>query len=490
MTIAGFAVVYFYLSYRWWYEYVDGVKMSPAYRTIFAHVFLVWMALGAVEHTTALLGLGAFSAALHFSEDLWNPFHSGYVAGSLAAFVIAVGAILQNGDPRWLQQANYPIVTVLSAGAVMAGTTYATAGRKNPLKSISSRAGFPENRFIRESNSTSIEQKRPVPEDNIATGTEEESPPENEQQNKQTKPTPETDPDESEEEQEVIHQDEKEDHSQPTEDEQASEDAEDGVEELNFPWEDPPETRFQDIGGHSDVKDELEARVIEPLKDKSGSYELFDVVPSRGILFHGPPGTGKTLFARALANELDRPFVELNQSDLTHGYVNKSPQIISRLFEEAHHVGGVIFIDEAEQLLGDRQAMNSHKEDQKITATFLSELTQEDQDFLILLTTNRKGEMDDAILRPGRVEEEFKVGLPNAQARMEIFKVKIADIPHKLSQRQLERIAGQTDGWSGADINHLVNQAKLNAAQREAEYLQLEDVQVGYEDIEPVKNCP
>ena len=244
---------------------------------------------------------------------------------------------------------------------------------------------------------------------------------------------------------------------------------------------------FNDIGGYYDVKERLAEEVLQPARARARGddrYDRFGIEPSRGILFHGPPGTGKTLFARALANALNRPFVELTQADLTHEHINKSPQLIKRLFEEAQHLGGVIFIDEAEQLLGDRtRSENAHAEDQKVTNMFLSALTQEDQDFILLLTTNQREGMDEAVLRPGRVDSEFEIGLPDIEARTKIIKLTVLGVPHKLTEGHAEHLAERTEGWSGADLDALANQAKLFAAERGASYLRWEDVKAAYKEV-------
>ncbi|UVE52239.1 ATP-binding protein (plasmid) [Haloferax larsenii] len=266
----------------------------------------------------------------------------------------------------------------------------------------------------------------------------------------------------------------------------ASDEEEDdqSVEEFMFPWEESPELRFADIGGYHDTKEELTSQVINPLQSDNESYRRFDVEPARGLLFHGPPGTGKTLFARALANALDRPFVELSQADLTHEHINKSPQLIKQLFAEAQQIGGVVFIDEAEQLLGDRSsARNAHAEDQKVTNMFLSALTKEEQDFLILLTTNQRDGMDEAILRPGRVDSEFEIGLPDLDARKEIIELTVLEVPHNLNQKHIDHLAEKTSGWSGAELTALSNQAKLVAAERTASRLKWADVKQAYREV-------
>lgn len=511
MAIGGFTIIYAYLSYTWSKNYGGLLNYEvPKSRTVLGYLLLIPFGIEAATYTLPLLALAGLSAAAHLSEEYWNPFHSGFLAGSLTAITVGLLVSFSGGDPtQWFQSTDTAAATTILGGVAMAATTLATTPYGNPVRHLfleydlwggRGRVAEPEpannhqestNRSNTEARSDSLndiepEDLRANPENHPFKG--EMGSNDTQEQSDVSDATPGdthteqemTPPQQSTADQERTDSG-SEGHEQTSN--QKGEEHEATLDEYQFPWEEPPETRFQNIGGYDTVKESLRNQIIEPLRGDTESYDRFDVEPSRGILFHGPPGTGKTLFARALANELNLPFVELNQADLTHEYVNKSPQIISRLFDEAQELGGVVFIDEAEQLLGDRSGgMNSHQEDKKITNTFLSGLTQDDQDFIVLLTTNRRDNMDDAILRPGRVDEEFEIGMPNEEARTNILKVKLADIPHKLTLDHVKTVAEKTDGWSGADLNNLVNQAKIEAAGRGAEYMTLDDIKVGYEE--------
>jgi len=509
MMVVGFAVIYIYLTYVWWSSYSEQLYEVPTYRTVGGYLFLVWFGIGASQHTSVLLALTAVSAVFHLNKDQWNPFHSGFVAGSATVIFIAGNVALLGSDPiQWLQSIDHAGSTFALGGVAMAAATFATIRTGNPIRYVTVQTGLYKERggideqAAREPPEEPMEQStgnatnagsdvdpedlRAEPEDHpfrdSNSSTEPSSSADSEPNSGRSSEDGETQEDAGEK-QSDSGSNEREHMAEDSDSDGDETENETTIDEFEFPWEEPPETRFENIGGYSEVKESLRDQVVAPLREDSDSYARFGVEPSRGILFHGPPGTGKTLFARALANELNRPFVELNQADLTHEYVNKSPQIISRLFDEAQELNGVIFIDEAEQLLGGRgSGMNTHSEDQKITNTFLSALTQEGQDFIVLLTTNRRDKMDDAVLRPGRVDEEFEIGMPDVEARKKILKVKLAEVPHKLSLDHVETIAEKTDGWSGADLNNLVNQAKIEAAGRNAEHLQWEDIKVGYEE--------
>lgn len=260
----------------------------------------------------------------------------------------------------------------------------------------------------------------------------------------------------------------------------------DDIEAHTFDWEDPPDVTFDDIGGYDKVKEQLHEEVINPLMSDKEGYDRFNVEPTRGLLFHGPPGTGKTMFARALANTLEKDFIELTQADLTHKHINESPQIIQAMFTQAQKRSAVIFIDEAEQLIKERDGGgNSHQEDSKITNTFLTHLSKEDQDFILILTTNKREMMDDAILRQGRVDSKFEVGLPNSTACAEIIRNELRNIPHDLGEMEVAELGALAveSNFSGADISGVFERAKVMAAQENAEFISMDHLNEAFSRV-------
>jgi AAA+ superfamily predicted ATPase len=246
-------------------------------------------------------------------------------------------------------------------------------------------------------------------------------------------------------------------------------------ENLEFDWQEPPETTFDDVGGYESVKEELREDVVSPYVNDSAGYDRFGVTPDQGVLFHGPPGTGKTLFARALANALQRPYVELSQSQLTSKWINEGPDLVNRLFEEAQQLEGVVFIDEAESLLGSRDdGLSTNREDAKTTNTFLNKLSQDDQQFFVVLTTNRKEQMDEAVLRPGRIDKHVEIPLPNSEARFQILRTQLEDVPTALRDSELREMVEELEAVSGADLEQLVADARRSAAKENAEALKRE----------------
>ncbi|WP_254824923.1 ATP-binding protein [Haloglomus halophilum] len=240
-------------------------------------------------------------------------------------------------------------------------------------------------------------------------------------------------------------------------------------------------TTFDDIGGYSDVKNGLSDEVVDPLvsaRTGDDRFSRFGIEPERGVLLYGPPGTGKTMFARALAGELDVPFVELSPADITSMWVNESSDHVKTLFDEASDLGEcIIFLDEAEHLFGAREhtAKSAHAEDRKVTSEFLAQLTREDRRAIVVAATNRPGDIDRAILRPGRLTAHFEVGIPDEEARHAILSVNLKGVPSSLSGDEYAEIATHSEGLTGADLVSLVAQARRRAAQRDARAVTRED---------------
>ena len=252
------------------------------------------------------------------------------------------------------------------------------------------------------------------------------------------------------------------------------------LEQLSYDWR-YSQTTFVDIGGYYEVKEALNQRVLKPLRttlEGDDRYERFGIQPSRGIMFYGPPGTGKTMFARALAGELGIPFVELSPGDVTSRWVNASTEQIQVLFQEAQALGPcVIFIDEAEHLFGARTLGDGtiHAEDRKVTSEFLVQLTKENREAIVVSATNRPADIDSAILRPGRLSAHFEVGLPDEEARHAILNVHLAAVPSELSGEDLAELASHTAGLTGVDLKDIVEDARRNAAERDAECVERQD---------------
>ncbi|MDS0243050.1 MULTISPECIES: ATP-binding protein [unclassified Haloferax] len=250
----------------------------------------------------------------------------------------------------------------------------------------------------------------------------------------------------------------------------------DRSDELTYDWESPPDLTYQDVGGYRDVTSRLRRRAITPLTASSDAYTRFGVSPPTGILLYGPPGTGKSHLARATAGELGFPYLELSQADLTSKWINESAGKVRQLFDEAEQFEHcVIFIDEIDSLLRTRQG-SGHSEDTKVVSEFLARLEDEDTNYLLIAASNQPDLIDDAIRRPGRFDEQFEIGLPDAEAREEIFRVQLRERHPSLSDEDYRALARKSDGLSAADIEAVANSAAFDAAEQDAPTLTYNDL--------------
>ncbi|MFC6875285.1 ATP-binding protein [Halobellus marinus] len=243
--------------------------------------------------------------------------------------------------------------------------------------------------------------------------------------------------------------------------------------ELSFPWRSAPERTLDDVGGMENLKQELRRSVIRPLGPKRDEYERFGIdVPN--LLFGGPPGTGKTYSATALAGELGYPFVVLTAGRLQSRWVNESTDHVQRLFREAARIGeehgqAVIIADELDTLLPRRGGDEKHQEDNKVVTEFLAYLERTaENNTLFIGATNRPDELDEAVIRNGRIDRRFKFTAPNKPTRTAILEQQLADRPARVSSEELSRLAAETEGATAATLTTIVNEAARNAVEQGA----------------------
>ncbi|HHW02794.1 MAG TPA: AAA family ATPase [Thermoanaerobacterales bacterium] len=228
---------------------------------------------------------------------------------------------------------------------------------------------------------------------------------------------------------------------------------------------------FDQIGGQDVAKNEL----IEAL-DFIRNYEevkKMGIRPLRGILLTGAPGTGKTLMAKAATSYIDSVFVSASGSEFIEMYAGVGAQRVRQLFESARNLArkmskkhGVVFIDEIEVIAGTRGKHTSHMEYDQTLNQLLVEMdgisSNEDVNILVIAATNRPDILDPAILRPGRFDRIVKVDLPDKDGRLEILKLHTKDKP-LADDVDLEQIAKETFGFSGAHLESLCNEAAILA---------------------------
>lgn len=210
-------------------------------------------------------------------------------------------------------------------------------------------------------------------------------------------------------------------------------------------------------------------------------YQRMGARMPRGVLLYGPPGTGKTLMARALAGEAGVPFFAASGADFVQMYVGVGASRVRELFAKARKAGkSVIFIDEIDALGKARQGSGSDEREQTLNA-LLVEMSgfREENPVVVLAATNRLDTLDPALLRPGRFDRQIEVGLPDRDQRLSILKLHSRNKP--LAQEvNLARLASDTISFSGAALECLLNEAAILAAGRNAEQIELADVQRAY----------
>lgn len=237
-------------------------------------------------------------------------------------------------------------------------------------------------------------------------------------------------------------------------------------------------TTFKDVAGCDEEKAELE-ELVEFLKNPESFIELGARIP-RGVLLVGPPGTGKTLLARAVAGEAGAPFLSISGSDFVEMYVGVGASRVRDLFEQAKKKApAIVFIDEIDAVGRHRGAGTGGGNDEREQT--LNQLLVEMDGFgtnsgiIVIAATNRPDVLDPALLRPGRFDRQITVNRPDAQGREDILKVHSRNKPLG-PDVDLKEIAKDTIGFTGADLENLLNEAALLAVRRKKKALTMQEI--------------
>ena len=242
---------------------------------------------------------------------------------------------------------------------------------------------------------------------------------------------------------------------------------------------------FDDVAGIDEAKGELQ-EIVSFLKDQPKYSRLGARIP-KGILLVGPPGTGKTLVAKAVAGEADVPFFSISGSEFVELFVGVGAARVRDLFEQARKAAPcIIFIDELDAL-GKMRGVGSfggNDEKEQTLNQLLAELDGFDprEGVVLLAATNRPEVLDPALLRAGRFDRQIVIDRPDRRGRVAILKVHVKRIQVG-GDLDLERIAGITTGFSGADLANLVNEAAILATRRGAEAVSMADFTAAVERI-------
>ncbi|MFB5284837.1 ATP-dependent zinc metalloprotease FtsH [Peribacillus sp. Hz7] len=242
--------------------------------------------------------------------------------------------------------------------------------------------------------------------------------------------------------------------------------------------DDKKKVRFNDVAGADEEKQEL-VEVVEFLKDPRKFAELGARIP-KGVLLVGPPGTGKTLLAKAVAGEAGVPFFSISGSDFVEMFVGVGASRVRDLFENAKkNAPCIIFIDEIDAVGRQRGAGlgGGHDEREQTLNQLLVEMDGfgGNEGIIMIAATNRADILDPALLRPGRFDRQITVGRPDVKGREEVLKVHARNKPLADSV-DLKAIAQRTPGFSGADLENLLNEAALVAARQNKKTIDMSDL--------------
>ena len=235
---------------------------------------------------------------------------------------------------------------------------------------------------------------------------------------------------------------------------------------------------FRDVAGLREEKEELE-EIVDFLKDPKKYIQVGARIP-KGVLLEGPPGTGKTLLAKAVAGEAGVPFFSISGSDFVEMFVGVGASRVRDLFQDAKkNAPCIIFIDEIDAVARRRGSGlgGGHDEREQTLNQLLVEMYGfgVNEGIIVMAATNRKDILDPAILRPGRFDRDVLVGRPDVGGREEILKVHARNKPLG-DDVDLKQIAQTTAGFSGADLENLLNEAAILAAKENRVYIQQSDI--------------
>ena len=220
---------------------------------------------------------------------------------------------------------------------------------------------------------------------------------------------------------------------------------------------------FAAVAGMEELKQQMREEVIEPLHNPE-EYHRYGVTIPNGMLLYGPPGCGKTFFAKHFAEEVGFNFMCITPATLKSRYVNATQENIAKMFKEAEeNAPTVIFIDEMNELVPNRDDGNVHEMSKSAVNEMLAQMDRTgEKGIFIIGATNYPNMIDPAILRAGRLDKKYYIGVPDTKARMALFKLYLEKRPFDFGL-DYQQLADMTQGYVSADIQLIVNDASRNA---------------------------
>ncbi|KAJ3431113.1 nuclear valosin-containing protein-like [Anaeramoeba flamelloides] len=248
-----------------------------------------------------------------------------------------------------------------------------------------------------------------------------------------------------------------------------------------------PNVKWEDVGALHKLKEELRISILLQI-EKPESFKKYNLDNPAGVLLYGPPGCGKTLLAKAIANKCGCSFISVKGPELLNKYVGESELAVRQIFSRGRSSKPcIIFFDEFDSLCPKRESGDENRGTQRVVNQLLTEMdgVEERKGVFVIAATNRPDIIDRAMLRPGRLSKPLYVPLPAFDDRIEILKTLLRKVPKNEEKINFKKIAKKTEGFSGADLNHLVNEASQSAC---LEYIGKENINTNDND-QLVKVC-
>jgi transitional endoplasmic reticulum ATPase len=240
-----------------------------------------------------------------------------------------------------------------------------------------------------------------------------------------------------------------------------------------------PDITWEQVGGLEDTKERLRETIQWPL-DYPEVFDELDMQAAKGVLMYGPPGTGKTLMAKAVANESDSNFISIKGPELLSKWVGESEKGVREVFSKAReNAPTVVFFDEIDSIATERGSGGGggSQVSERVVSQLLTELDglEELEDVVVIATSNRPDLIDSALLRPGRLDRHVHVPVPDEEARKAIFEVHTRNKP-VADDVDLDRLASETEGYVGADIEAVTREASMAASREFINSVDPEDI--------------